>query len=152
MSNPTALEGINEARGQVELGNVEFVGVGGFGGVRIGGVFELVEVAAESFEGFFAEEGGIGRGDGGGEESGSGLEARFEGGPRGVAVGSEEVVEVGLGVQRLQPNGGSGSSVWPLVEFERRRLVNGRNAYERSHFGRERDNRVSEEDDDKGQW
>lgn len=113
-------------------------------------VVGLVEVAAESFEGFFAEEGGIGRGDGGGEESGSGLEARFEGGPRGVAVGSQEVVEVRLGVQTLQPNGGSGSSVWPLVEFESRRLINGRNAYERSHFWRGRD-RVSEEDD-KGQW
>lgn len=110
-------------------------------------VVGLVEVAAESFEGFFAEEGGIGRGDGGGEESRSGLEARFEGRPRGVAVGSEEVVEVGFGVQTLQPNGGSGSSVRPVVEFESRRLVNGRNAYERSHFWRERErerDRVSE--------
>jgi len=152
VSNPTALEGINEARGQVELGNVEFVGIGGLGGVRIGVVLEfgLVEVAAESFEGFFAEEGGIGCGDSGGEESRSGLEARFEGGPR--AVGSEKVVEVGLGVQTLQPNGGSGSGVWPLVEFEGGRLVNGRNAYERSHFWRVRDRVVRVEEMIRGQW
>jgi len=97
LSNSTALERLDEARGQVELGNVKLVGVNGFGGgVGIGGVVEFVEVAAKSFEGFFAEEGGIGRGDGGGDESSRcGLEAR----PSGVAlVGSEDVVEVRLGV------------------------------------------------------
>lgn len=95
MSNSTALERLDEARGQVELGNVKLVGVNGFGGgVGIGGVVEFVEVAAKSFEGFFAEEGGVGGGDGGGDERRCRLEARAS----GVAVGSEEVVEVRLGV------------------------------------------------------
>ena len=96
MSNPTAPERLNETRGQVELGNVEFVGVNGFGGGGGAGelVVVLVEFAGKSFEGFFAEEGGVGGGDGGGDERWCRLEARAS----GVAVGSEEVVEVRLGV------------------------------------------------------